>query len=91
MTSLVVVSAGLSTPSSTRLLADGLTAATVAVMGEVEVTHIELRDLAHQLTDHLLTGFPGQELAAAGGAHDSTVYAEGDAVTGSSDRDGVQA
>ena len=65
MTSLVVVSAGLSTPSSTRLLADGLTAATVAVMGEVEVTHIELRDLAHQLTDHLLTGFPGQELAAA--------------------------
>lgn len=64
-TSLVVVSAGLSNPSSTRLLADRLTAATVDALEEVEVTHVELRDLAHQLTDHLLTGFPAPELAAA--------------------------
>jgi FMN reductase len=65
MTSLVVVSAGLSNPSSTRLLADSLTAATVEALEEVEVTTLELRDLAHQLTDHLLTGFPGPELSEA--------------------------
>jgi FMN reductase len=65
VTRLVVVSAGLSNPSSTRLLADQLTAATVEALEDVEVTHVELRDLAHQLTDHLLTGFPGPELAAA--------------------------
>lgn len=66
---LVVVSAGLSNPSSTRLLADRLTAAATSAIGasgaEVEVTHVELRELAHQLTDQLLTGFPAAELAAA--------------------------
>jgi FMN reductase len=64
-TRLVVVSAGLSNPSSTKLLADRLTTATVEALEDVEVTHIELRHLAHQLTDQLLTGFPGPELAAA--------------------------
>jgi FMN reductase len=67
MTSVVVVSAGLSNPSSTRLLADRLAAGTTEAMGdtEVQVTSVELRDLAHQLVDHLLTGFPGTELASA--------------------------
>jgi FMN reductase len=65
MTSIVVVSAGLSVPSSTRLLADRLAAATAGALEEVDVTTVELRDLAHQLTDHLLTGFPGPDLAAA--------------------------
>lgn len=65
MTSLVVVSAGLSNPSSSRLLADRLTAATVQELAEVEVTHVELRHHAHQLTDHLLTGVAGRGLAAA--------------------------
>jgi len=65
MTSIVVVSAGLSNPSSTRLLADRLAAATLEALEEVEVAHVELRDLAHQLTDHLLTGFPGPALARA--------------------------
>lgn len=65
MTSLVVVSAGLSNPSSTRLLADRLTAAVTSALEEVEVTHVELRELAHELTDQLLTGFPGASLAAA--------------------------
>ncbi len=65
MTRLVVVSAGLSVPSSTRLLADRLTAGTVEALGDVEVDSIELRDLAHQLTDRLLTGFAGPELAEA--------------------------
>ena len=65
MTSLVVVSGGLSTPSSTTLLAERLTAAVVAGLDDVEVTHVELRALAHELTDQLLTGFPGTALAAA--------------------------
>lgn len=66
---VVVVSAGLSTPSSTKLLADMLADATVAAVaargGEVEVGHVELRSLAHALTDHLLTGFPSADLRAA--------------------------
>jgi len=63
---IAVVTAGLSSPSSTRLLGDQLAAATVAALGEpVEVRAVELRDLAHQLTNHLLTGFPGAELRAA--------------------------
>jgi FMN reductase len=65
MTSLVVVSAGLSNPSSTRLLAERITTAATGALGDVEVTRIELRELAHQLTDQLLTGFPSPELAAA--------------------------
>ena len=65
MTSIVVVSAGLGVPSSTRLLADRLTAATAEVVGVVTVTNVELRDLAHQLTNHLLTGFPDLALATA--------------------------
>ena len=65
MTSLVVVSAGLSVPSSTRLLADRLAAATAELVDELAVTNIELRDLAHPLTDHLLAGFPDQALATA--------------------------
>lgn len=69
MTSLVVVSAGLSDPSSSRLLADSLTSATVHALEEtqqkVDVVTIELRELAHQLTDHLLTGFPSPQLGEA--------------------------
>lgn len=64
-TRIVVVSAGLSNPSSTRLLADRLAAATAEALEEAELTHVELRDLAHDLTDHLLTGFPSPALATA--------------------------
>ena len=63
MTSLVVVSAGLGVPSSTRLLADRLAAAAAEALGEVDVEVVELRPLAHQLADHLLTGFASVELA----------------------------
>ena len=64
--SIVVVSAGLSDPSSTTLLARLLGEATAAALSdEVEVTHVELRPLAHALTDHLLTGFSSGELAQA--------------------------
>jgi len=65
MTSIVVISAGLSVPSSTRLLADRLAAATTERVEDADVTYIELRDLAHPLTDHLLTGFPDETLATA--------------------------
>ncbi|MCW2764856.1 MAG: hypothetical protein JWO11_815 [Nocardioides sp.] len=65
MTRIVVLTAGLSVPSSTRLLADRLAAATLSALGDVEIEVIELRPLAHALADHLLTGFPTGELADA--------------------------
>ena len=76
--SLVVVSAGLSQPSSTRLLADRLAAATerhlldAGVEPTIEV--IELREHAQDLTNHLLTGFPSPALQTA---IDSVVEADG--------------
>ncbi|MFI2616464.1 CE1759 family FMN reductase [Streptomyces sp. NPDC018584] len=61
---LVVVSAGLSSPSSTRLLADRLAAATLEHAGaEAEV--VEVRELAVDIAQHLVTGFPPARLAAA--------------------------
>ena len=69
MKRIVVIAAGLSVPSSTRLLADLLGDAverSVEARGaEVEVETIELRPLAHALADHLLTGFPSGDLATA--------------------------
>jgi FMN reductase len=61
---LVVVSAGLSVPSSTRLLADRLAAAT-AERSSAGVEVVELRDLAVEIAHHLTNGFPGRKLAAA--------------------------
>jgi FMN reductase len=65
----VVVAAGLSVPSSTRLLADMLGEAAVRAVQErgqeAEAEVVELRPLAHALADHLLTGFPTGELKAA--------------------------
>jgi FMN reductase len=67
--SLVVVSAGLSQPSSTRLLADRLTTATVERLDgfgvETTVEVIELRDLGHDIVNNLVTGFPSPKLSAA--------------------------
>ncbi|HWU22669.1 MAG TPA: CE1759 family FMN reductase, partial [Nocardioides sp.] len=66
---VVVVSAGLSVPSSTRLLADQLGTAVERAIhargGEVSVRHVELRPLAHALADHLVTGFATGDLADA--------------------------
>ena len=62
---IVVVTAGLSDPSSTRLLADLLGEATSTALGGAEIEVVELRRLAHAVTDALLTGFPAGELAAA--------------------------
>lgn len=63
---IAVVSAGLSQPSSTRLLADRLTAAAVDALDAegrrplVEV--VELHDHAHDLANNLITGFPAGDL-----------------------------
>jgi FMN reductase len=66
---LAVVSAGLGNPSSTRLLADRLSAAAMRALealGEsVEIDVIELRPLAHALADSMLTGFASGDLATA--------------------------
>src|SRR3954469_24896296 len=66
---LAVVSAGLSNPSSTRLLADRLTAAAVDALtsrgDDATVEVIELREHARDLADNLVTGFPNQALRTA--------------------------
>jgi FMN reductase len=63
---LVVLSAGLSQPSSTRLLADQLAAATREEAGRLGVRLdtrvVEARDHAHDVTNHVLTGFPSPRL-----------------------------
>ncbi|MFC4503833.1 MULTISPECIES: FMN reductase [Streptomyces] len=61
---LVVVSAGLSVPSSTRLLADRLAGA-VGRQAPVDVEVVELRDLAVEIAHHFTSGFPGRKLAEA--------------------------
>ena len=66
---LAVISAGLSRPSSTRLLADRLAEAVRLGLDErgreVEVQVVELRELAHAIADNLVTGFPGAALREA--------------------------
>lgn len=58
---LAVISAGLSTPSSSRMLADRLAAAAVAELEERGIAATaeayELRDYAHDITNNLLAGF----------------------------------
>src|SRR3954454_11774074 len=64
---VVVISAGLSQPSSTRLLADQLAAAVVDAGQDlpIRIKVIELRDLAHDIANNLLTGFPPAALKEA--------------------------
>lgn len=68
-TRILVVSAGLSTPSSTRLLADRLAESVRQFLEEagerVELRVIELREIATAISNHLVTGFPSPELADA--------------------------
>jgi len=66
---LAVISAGLSQPSSTRLLADRLAEAVrqnLAGRDREAVTRVvELRELAHPIADNLVTGFPPSALREA--------------------------
>jgi FMN reductase len=59
---IAVVSAGLSQPSSTRLLADRLAQATADELTARGITPtirtFELRDVAHDIVNTMLTGFP---------------------------------
>ena len=63
---IAVVTAGLATPSSTRMLADRMLAATARELDArgipVTADTFELRDHAHDLTNNLLTGFAPPEL-----------------------------
>ncbi|WP_411285670.1 FMN reductase [Lapillicoccus sp.] len=63
---VAVVTAGLSQPSTSRLLADRLATATERGLGarghNAVVELFELREHAHAITNNLLTGFPGEEL-----------------------------
>ncbi len=61
---LISVSAGLSEPSSTRMLADRLAGAARDALGDAESRTVELRDHAHAVTDAMLTGFPSGALRA---------------------------
>jgi FMN reductase len=63
---IVVLAAGLGQPSSTRLLADQLAVATVrGLPAGTQIITIELRELAHDIVDNLLTGFPSPALGEA--------------------------
>ncbi|MEV6552304.1 FMN reductase [Streptomyces sp. NPDC051597] len=66
---LTVVSAGLSTPSSTRLLADRLAESVrdelTARWRPASTDVVELRERAGDIANHLVTGFPPPRLGAA--------------------------
>ncbi|WP_328891044.1 FMN reductase [Streptomyces sp. NBC_00316] len=66
---LAVVSAGVRLPSSTRLLADRLTGAARDELEElgsqVDIDVVEARDLAHDLVNCLMAGYPSPELRRA--------------------------
>ena len=66
---LVVVAAGTSVPSSTRMLADHLASATRDALARhgrgVHVSVLEARELAHEVVDATITRFPGEKLSAA--------------------------
>ncbi|SDU61339.1 FMN reductase [Jiangella alkaliphila] len=66
---IAVVSAGLRQPSSTRLLADRLADAAGRQFAlrevDVDLRVVELREHAHDLTNHLLSGFPSASLERA--------------------------
>jgi FMN reductase len=63
---LAVISAGMSRPSATGLLADRLAEASeraLAARGcEVHSSAVELRDHGHDLVDHLVAGYPSTKL-----------------------------
>lgn len=65
---IAVVSAGLSQPSSTRLLAERIATATKHRLGaegvDVELDFVDVRDIAQDVTNNLLTGFASPRLEA---------------------------
>ena len=61
MRKIAVISAGLSQPSSTRLLAERLATATLKGV-DAEVEFVELRDVATDVMNNMLTGFASPRL-----------------------------
>jgi len=64
---LAVITSGVGAPSSTRMLADRLAAATIEILRdeydiEVQGSVFELRDTAKDVVNNLVTGFPSQKL-----------------------------
>ncbi|GAA0959926.1 CE1759 family FMN reductase [Actinocorallia libanotica] len=66
---LVVISSGLSVPSTTRMLADRLAASARDVLERdghtVRTSFIEVKDLGHDIVDATLTRFAGERLQSA--------------------------
>lgn len=62
MTRIVAINAGLSDPSTTRLLAERLGAAVSERLPTASVEIVTLREHAHDITDATLTGFAGPAL-----------------------------
>lgn len=62
---IVVISGGLGSPSSTRVLGDDILAHVASSLPgeELDSSIVELRELAHPIVDAMLTGFPTGELA----------------------------
>jgi len=64
---IIVVSAGLGVPSSTRMLADQLAAAVRTHLGELGADAVldvvELRDVAVDIANNMVTGYAGPALA----------------------------
>jgi len=74
MSTIAVVSAGLSEPSSSRLLADRLADATLSALADASLPaseaptrllNVDLRPLAHEITDAMLTRFTPPALGTA--------------------------
>lgn len=57
MSRVVIVSGGLGSPSTTRLLADQVEAGLLRADASTSVEIVELRPLAHEVVDATLTGF----------------------------------
>lgn len=74
MTSIVAISAGLSDPSTTHMLADRLADSVRTQFGDASVEVVSLRELAHEITDATLTGFAAPRLQAV---IDEVVAADG--------------
>jgi FMN reductase len=69
VTAVVVITAGISQPSATRLLADRLAAAVGGAFGnpssaDLSIEIVELREYARDLANNVVAGFPSPRLAA---------------------------
>lgn len=62
---IVAISAGVGDPSTTRMLTDKIADSARRAIGEASVEVLNLRELAHEITDASLTGFAAPNLQHA--------------------------